>query len=349
MRKKSLAVSLSIVSILLLGAVGYLGYSTFEKYHPSSSDPSSSDPSSENPSSDNSNPVATDTVNHGIRLMLANSIGDVKTFTYSFEPASATGLIALELSCASDSSYAVADYISASLNSSSQTVSVTCKKVFTKQLSVKVYSVDNPTVYGIVHVDYQDRITATHPTLTIAEGAHISPAVTVDSTGGSLTVSKDVTDGVLSFAQSFVDTARTKLTAKMEAQLATYHTNTGDGQKNDSTDKGAGFHTNLIANQTDSIAGADWYLTNNFVASEFLKRYRYEVNFMSESSWENETNYTFLSDLSQEDLLTMFNGTNAVFHYSYKVNSVAYNQDFGLAMTAIAMTKMNVSTGGIIF
>jgi hypothetical protein len=176
-----------------------------------------------------SNVVVSDIATVNMKLLKAAATTDTRTFTYSFTPANASGSIVCELSCKSQSDYPCDQYVIASANETTKTITLTCVKPFYKQLMLKVYLSDSPYTYAQITLDYQDKITNVTPTLKVTEGYPFAVSTEFTETGGSIAANKVISGYNVSFSPDFYNQVYTTLNDYVIAtSKATNGKNTGD-------------------------------------------------------------------------------------------------------------------------
>lgn len=251
-----------------------------------------------------------------VRPLFAADTDTSKSFTYTVSPSSFTGQVLMSVSCPSDSTYVYSNYITVTHDASAKTVTVVLKAVFTKRFQIKLYSSDDATKCALINVDYQSKITGTTCTATVTEGAKITPVVTVQETGGSLSVDKTVSNLTLSYNSDFQ--------SRVEALFGSVST-TG---------------------AFDAFITAPSYLTSNFVSLQFLQKVGVSASDASDTRTEPDH---LLSDCTAAELATLFDGTKPVFDCGYKVGGKSYTYSFGCVLAAVPIQSITPSTGQITF
>lgn len=145
-----------LLGVIALGAVGFGVYQTFNEETPVVE-------------TDNSG-VSETIVSRGVKVRLLSTRtleNDAveKTFSYSIEPSNATNKDIKVTSAYVDGSDS-SQVITTSVDSSSQTITITCNGPFKQKIIVKVTSVDNPEAYAEVTLNYVKKIESIAGTIT---------------------------------------------------------------------------------------------------------------------------------------------------------------------------------------
>ena len=147
MKKKTLFGLLLSSTLILAGVGSYIGINAYNQYVEELNDED----------------IETEIIKgHGMTLKKLsttnNSDGSVtKTFSYTILPSDATNKSVI-IGFYTSNSYSNSNYITYSVNSSTQKISVTCKKAFGEQIKLRVQSTDNSSVYSYITLDYQRKV-----------------------------------------------------------------------------------------------------------------------------------------------------------------------------------------------
>jgi hypothetical protein len=223
-------------------------------------------------------------------------------------------------------------------------VVVHCKDVFLKKAALRLYAKSNPTVYAVLTFDFRERLTVTLPsTITLAEGEipHITPAVA--TTGGTVTVRKEIANVRYTWNAGFLTWVMNQATKFLASEMKSL-------ERNCSVANGVlGSPTGL----TDADLAA--FFTNPFSANSFLTEegysYSYEYAFSDDDSadpWSTCQGFFSLGEAEREAFLTEFSGTAPIIDYHCTVNDVAYEKSFGLDIAAIGVSKIVITDPGFV-
>lgn len=150
MKKKTLFGLLLSSTLILAGVGSYIGINAYNQYVEEL----------------NEEDIETEIIKgHGMTLKKLNTTNNsdgsvTKTFSYTILPSDATNK-SVNIGFYTSNSYSNSNYITYSVNSSTQKISVTCKKAFGEQIKLRVQSTDNSSVYSYITLDYEKKITNT--------------------------------------------------------------------------------------------------------------------------------------------------------------------------------------------
>jgi hypothetical protein len=223
---------------------------------------------------------------------------------------------------------------------SSQTITITCNKVFTKQLILKLTSSINEKVSASVTIDFVEKLTCT-PSLTANKGEKLKGSIKVETTGGSKTVDKSVTKEKYSFDESFL----TSLQGAFESGAMVYEQNSGNH---------FGYSLNII---NVKIYGVDESHINTLTTSG-IDHNAFIKTIYATYTWEEYedvdlndtgTGQIYLYQITNTSFRNLFDGTQTVFKYSGVVNKVTYTATCGLLIDSIGATNIAPSKTEIKF
>jgi len=314
-----------LVAVVAGGAVGYLskGFKDLDYKNWFNSATSEEVTSLDS----NSDTAVVGVVDNGITLNQTMSADTTtKSFTYTINPSIHTGSITYELTC-SNTELNPSDYYSIVLDTDTQSVVITLVSICDFQCSLKLYSIDDPTINAIVSLDYQQRITDVSSNLVVVENTVFDVTNVVTKSRGSINVSTDVTAESLVFNDTFV--------SNVEALL-----------NFDDLDPRYGDGHDFV---TTGLTDAEYWLTNVFTGVDFLESITRSGIFTREDDQVNVDFERDLVDMNSVDVLALFDGVKPVFNYTAVVNGDDYTTQFGLNIDTVPITNIETSTSSIVF
>lgn len=264
-----------------------------------------------------------------------------RTFTYTVDPNVNNDTINLSLTDSSGNSveYNTADSILTITHTfSSQTITVTCNKVFTKQLIIRLSSTLDPNVTASVTLDFIEKLTCT-PSLSAND--KLKGTVAIQSTGGTKTVDKTIKNEKYSFEDSFVNSLNTAF----DRSAIDYEERSGNH---------SGYSVYV---KNVKVYGLDdvhiTTLKSKIDHNAFIKTI-YATYTCVEQDEDGNDGYTndgkiYLYQISNTTFKNIFNGTTPVFKYSSSVNNVTYTSTCGLLINSIKASSITPSLNGIDF
>ncbi len=264
-----------------------------------------------------------------------------KTFSYTLDPNVNNDSVTLSLTDSSGATvaYNTADSILTITHTfSSQTITVTCNKVFTKQLILKLSSTLNPSVSASVTLDFIEKLTCT-PSLSAND--KLKGTVDVQTTGGTKTVDKTIRNEKYAFEDSFVqlvnkafDTSATTYEERSgnHTGYSIYVTNIKVYGLDDA-------HINTLKSKIDH---------NSFIKTIYATYTCVEVDENNED-YSSSNGTIYLYQIENTRFKEIFNGSTPVFKYTSSVNNVTYTSTCGLLINSIKATSITPSLHSIDF
>ena len=224
-------------------------------------------------------------------------------------------------------------------------VKVNCLKAFAKKIVLTLYADSNPNVKGTMTFDFRERINVILPdSINLVEGQVPTVNPRVDTTGGTVTVDKNVTDVTYSWNPDFLAWVK----EKSMKELNDYMT---ENQANMSF-QGETF-TGFVGLGAEDATG---FFKKAFKANEFLTtkggKYTWEEAYSdddSEDPWSQCSSTWYLGSAAKTDFTSEFDGTKPVFDWTCKVNGVSYAKSFGLTLSSINVTSIALSGSNYCF
>lgn len=292
-----------------------------------SSSVSSSSSDEEEASSSGSTKI--DVESNGIELSVKSAAvtnsEDVKVVTYTIKPEAYKDSIFLSMSAPSDGSYACEDYIDAVLDKDACSITITLKKVFTKQIIIRVQSHANEDVSGSITLDYQDKVTSVSAEVAFEEGKTASYAISPVTTGGTLPANTEVTNVTLLDNFDYLKTKVLEFTGKTIASNQTF----------------------CVLSSID----ADNYLKELlFNRDAFLTSFYYRI-ITGSSYAATQEQVSFKDQFTYHQFNLMFNGINPIFTLQYYVGGVKYTSDvsYNACLTKAPSLAINMGSSAIVF
>ena len=289
-------------------------------------------------------------------LKRSNSVNDYGTteFTYSISPNNTNAKITYKLQY-SDGSNVADDILTINHYDASQRFVVKCNKVFTKQIHLIIYPINQEDVSAIVKFDFKEKLTVTS-SLVQNEGSLLDVNTVVDTTGGSVTVNKNVTNETITWNKDFVQYISNYL-RDMDHQ----YSNEPDWYNSNNCSIMTGI--NQIVGLTDADLN-NWFTTNTFSADEFVKSIYYEIEYWYEVDDEISTGTTtipegfctehyyekyYINDMNSLYFNDVFDGSMDIVDYSCVVDGQTYFTSLGMVLSQIAVSSISTSTESFIF
>ena len=224
-------------------------------------------------------------------------------------------------------------------------VKVNCLKAFAKKIVLTLYADSNPNVKGTMTFDFRERINVILPdSINLVEGQVPTVNPRVDSTGGTVTVDKNVTDVTYSWNPDFLAWVKEKSMKELNDYMA-------ENQANMSF-QGETF-TGFVGLGAEDATG---FFKKAFKANEFLTtkggKYTWEEAYSdddSEDPWSQRSSTLYLGSAAKTDFTSEFDGTKPVFDWTCKVNGVSYAKSFGLTLSSINVTSIALSGSNYCF
>lgn len=289
-------------------------------------------------------------------LKRSNSANDYGTteFTYSISPNNTNAKITYKLQY-SDGSNVADDILTINHYDASQRFVVKCNKAFTKQIHLIIYPINQEDVSAIVKFDFKEKLSVTS-SLVQNEGSLLDVNTLVDTTGGSVTVNKNVTNETITWNNDFVQYISNYL-RDMDHQ----YSNEPDWYNSNNCSIMTGI--NQIVGLTDADLNK-WFTTNTFSADEFVKSIYYEVEYWYEVDDEISTGTTtipegfctehyyekyYINDMNSLYFNDVFDGSMDIIDYSCVVDGQTYLTSLGMVLSQIEVSSISTSTESFTF
>lgn len=224
-------------------------------------------------------------------------------------------------------------------------VKVNCLKAFAKKIVLTLYADSNPNVKGTMTFDFRERINVILPdSINLVEGQVPTVSPRVDTTGGTVTVDKNVTDVTYSWNPDFLAWVKEKSMKELNDYMTENRANMSF--------QGETF-TEFVGLGAEDATG---FFKKAFKAYEFLTtkggKYTWEEAYSdddSEDPWSQCSSTWYLGSAAKTDFTSEFDGTKPVFDWTCKVNGVSYAKSFGLTLSSINVTSIALSGSNYCF
>ena len=238
-----------------------------------------------------------------------------------------------------DGTFVEDDIFNINIDMKTYRVIVECNKPFTKQVIFTLYSMKNNEVSASATIDFKEKI-ITEPSIDVIENSPLVFNPNITTTGGSITIDKELSDVTITFNRDFINTVKTKL---LERYLSKEFSNP---------------QTTTYERISESYVG----LTNNDCKLLFSNKFTYDAFaegvhlnatytwIESDSDYETTENVTYsLADLSKEDFNLLFDGNTTIFEVTYYINKLKYTYSSGLRISDIPINEITITNGSIVF
>ena len=275
-------------------------------------------------------------------------------FTYSVNPNNTNAKILYKLEY-SDGSDVENDILLVTHYAGSCMFVVKCNKVFTKQINMILYPLNQENVTAIVKFDFRERLSV-DSSLVQNEGTYLDVNTVVSTTGGSITVDKSVKNETVSWNDDFVQYITNKLKS-MDGQ----YSNQPDWYNDNNCSIMTG--TNKLVGLTDSDLNK-WFTSHVFSTNDFVNSIYYEVEYWYEvdddisigsttipEGYETEHYYEkyYINDLNSLYFNECFNGSTNIIDYTCVVDEKTYSESFGLILSQIPVSSVVTTITQFIF
>ncbi len=213
-------------------------------------------------------------------------------------------------------------------------------------MTLTLYAESNENVKATLTFDFKEKISVSLPaSITISEGN--VPAITpiITSTGGTITIDKQVREATYKWNSQFLSW----VTAQTKKKYETYRSEMGSVMSFTGT-VSIGDYVGL---SDDDCAS---FFSNQFTAQNFLTtkgcKYSWQEAYSDDDSddpWSTCNGTFYLGSAGKSDFLSEFNGNNPIIDYSCKVNGVSYSKSFGLNISAINVTGITLYDSNLVF
>lgn len=224
-------------------------------------------------------------------------------------------------------------------------VKVNCLKAFAKKIVLTLCADSNPNVKGTMTFDFRERINVILPvSIDLVEGKVPTVSPKVDTTGGTVTVDKNVTDVTYSWNPDFLAWVKEKSMKELNDYMTE---NQANMSFQDET------FTGFVGLGAEDATG---FFKKAFKANEFLTtkggKYTWEEAYSDDDSdnpWSQCSSTWYLGSAAKADFASEFDGTKPVFDWTCKVNGVSYAKSFGLTLSSINVTSIALSGSNYCF
>lgn len=312
---------------------------------------------------------------NGIKLKVktlasASNYGS-QVISYSVDPSFNTDTILYKVAY-NDASSIEEGVLSIKHDNSNNQITITCLKVFTKQIILTLYAESNENINASINIDFVEKITPTF-TLQAETGKQLKVNTNVATTGGSITVDKIIKEEKFTFNADFV----TKVNNYMKEDSLIYYLNhvilkkDSDGTIYSFSDKykfANDHYPDVALDYTDyykdttfdsilsssSLSSITSYSTEAFINAIFMNVNFTYVDIDDEDNDVIDVNYKLtakmpLSGLTSAHFTELFNGETKVFDYSCTINNQKYTSSFGLKLDKINISNISVGKTTIRF
>ena len=232
---------------------------------------------------------------------------------------------------------------------------VVCNKAFTKQIVLKVFPSNNTSVSASVRFDFKEKLTVSS-SLNQVENQKLSVETEVETTGGTVTVDKSVTNKTYTWNENFLNQVKTVMHNVSERSIG--------NEPSWYNDYNCSLETTRTYVGLDNASLQKWFTTTNFTQNAFFESIYYDVSYYYvvddditmgsttyEAGYKSDT-YTFkvyLTDLGDSNFESVFNGTYDIIDYSCVINGETYTESFGLSLDAIKVTSITLDESSYTF
>ena len=267
-------------------------------------------------------------------------------FTYSVSPNNTNAKIQYKLQY-NDGSSVPGDILTVTHYTGSSRFVVKCNKVFTKQIHLILYPLNQEDVTAVVKFDFKEKLTVTSA-LVQNEGAYLDVNTSVSSTGGSVIVDKTVKNETFSWNDDFVQYIKNYLSS-MDGQ----YSNEPDWYNDNNCSIMTG--TNKFVGLEDADL-QKWFTTNKFTTDSFVTSIYYEVEYWYEADdditmgsttipagYETEHYYEkyYINDMNSLYFNDCFDGSTFIIDYSCQVAGETYYSSLGMTLSQISVSAIS--------
>ena len=260
-------------------------------------------------------------------------------------------------------------------NDEKRELTISCNKVFTKQIILTLYSKNDENVNAKLYVDFIEKLNVKQ-TLVIAEDKPLSTINEITSSGGSILIDKTIQSESLSFNTDFIDKAVNYM--KIDG-LSAIENSEFKGWTEDNGDKLILAEEYYLSARYEEITPEEYFakdiqysvigLDNSSVNNLTKQNFSYD-NFVNsiylhitniKYDVETADGHDFLSakkdglfdmkiaNISREHFNDLFNGEAPVFDYSIKINNRDYTSSFALKIENLNITSISINKTNITF
>lgn len=215
-------------------------------------------------------------------------------------------------------------------------VVVHCLDVFTKQAKVKLYAESDQSVCCYVKFDFRERLTVTLPdSVTIEQGQKPKVDVNVQTTGGSVTVSKELLNQTYNWNTAFLSWCRTQANNYLNGIVASME------KSCDIKNVKLGENVNLTQPKCAEV------FTKDFDASTFLTTFGVEFSYSyhytddEDPEYMDETGTWTLNNLNYSTFKAEFDGKQPIIDYTVNINGQKYEKSLGILLSKIPVNQIS--------
>ncbi len=266
---------------------------------------------------------------HGIKMAYFNEIpqkGDVTSYiSYTVEPEAHTGTIVYAVTCPEVESYKYTDYLEITHDEEKNTLAIKCLKAFTHQFILKIYSEENPSIYGQISIDYKSKLLDSDVILSVNSSTHYFD-IDVNNTlsGGSISIDDSYYIRSFAFKDSFIEQVKQILNYESISESFNYH-------------------------EAKYFLGSD----PSIIYSQKIQYDAYSFIHQFYTQENDNDSCTYLTEKSADVISNLFDGINPVFTITWEVGSgedlKAFTRDVPWKIDSIAARSITPSNDHIIF
>ena len=315
MNKKRKIITCAILGAITLSACGTIGYI-----------------SSQNKQNEFiSNQLDTNVVEKGISVKCAvvedsTATYGAQIFTYSVNPNTSLNNVLYKISYL-DGSEVDNSILTIAHDSENKTIQVDCNSVFTKQIILTLYLEHDENVKAEVTIDFVEIVEFDY-IINCEEGQKLIVEHMFESTGGSISISRDVTNEVISWDEEWIKAVEEKF---IECIAQDGYSTSNGYIKKDTTGDSSSLYLNSI--------GVNYFFNNIYTTSDFF--YIYDLYWHDNES--GEETYLSLFEFYNLDELLDLNIWDNVINYSCVWNNQTYECSFGINIDETSLLADEVS------
>lgn len=231
------------------------------------------------------------------------------------------------------------DIFNINIDMDTNRVIIECNKPFTKQIIFTLYSKKNENVKATATIDFKEKIEVS-PSVDVINNSPLVFNPNITTTGGSITIDKELSNVTITFNQEFVDAVKEKL---LERYLSKEFSN----PQTTTYERVSESYVGLTDNDCKLL------FSNKFTYEDFAEGIYLQATYTwieSDSDYETTENVTYsLADLSKEDFNLLFDGNTKIFEVTYYINKLKYTYSSGLRISDIPINEITITNGSIVF
>lgn len=286
-----------------------------------------------------------------------NGYGQLKV-NYTSTPSFNTDTILYKTSY-KDGSAVDAEVLTINQDTINNQLIITCNKVFTKQIILTLFAESNSSVKADVTIDFKERINPIS-TLVAKENETLTLSTELNSTGGSISIDKEIKNAQFTLNSDYVTKAEKYLKEDLYSvtNYGALDANTL-AQRASKYSGDAGKYTFMMEVNFTKSETSYPIIGQTFTFEKFLTSTTYNfvipyINKNGRAGLVKDVNQDYkltrtLSKLSSAHLKELFNGVNPVFDYTYTINGVSYKESFPLTYDGVNASNISVDNSALIF